>query len=109
MRRDDHVYRRRRYAQRKAWMNTIKLDRGCDVCGYRTSPAALDWDHLPGQIKSFQISQAWSRSEKALLAEIAKCRLVCANCHRQDTNERRTPANWRAKNVREVRAPEEAE
>lgn len=103
----DREYRKRRYARRKAWLNLMKLERGCDRCGYRTSPAALDWDHKPGVVKSFQISQAWSRSEEAILAEIEKCRLVCANCHREDSQERRTAANWRGSSVREVKAPEE--
>ena len=101
-------YRQARYWRRKAWLNMMKLERGCDRCGYRTSPAALDWDHLPGQIKSFQISQAWSRSEEALLAEMAKCQLVCANCHREDSQQRRTAANWRGRNVKEVKTPREA-
>lgn len=101
-------YRQRRYWRRKAWLNMVKLERGCDRCGYRVSPAALDWDHLPGQVKSFSINAAWSRSVEVLEAEMAKCQLLCANCHREDSQERRTPANRLGKSVREVRAPEEA-
>jgi len=101
-------YRRRRYWQRKAWLNMVKLERGCDRCGYRVSPAALEWDHRPGEIKSFQINNSWSRSREALLDEMAKCDLLCANCHREETAERRSLANPRAASVREVPAPEEA-
>jgi hypothetical protein len=40
------------------------------------------WDHLPGTIKLGAISnqiRTWSR--KLTFKELAKCELVCANCH----------------------------
>lgn len=101
-------YNNARYRRKKAWLNMIKLERGCDRCGYAISPAALDWDHRPGEIKRFGISAAWSRRDEVILEEIAKCDLLCANCHRAEMAQRRSQANIKAKNVREVRAPEEA-
>lgn len=51
----------------------------------------LDFDHLPGVDKKFEISRAvnastrsWARIEK----EIPKCEVVCANCHRRRTSAR---------------------
>ena len=42
----------------------------------------MQWDHRPDTVKLFEISAAfgeWTR--EAVLAEIAKCDLVCTNCH----------------------------
>jgi hypothetical protein len=77
-----------RRLEHRARLNAIKLDRGCIDCGYRRHPAALEFDHLPGFEKSFTIGNiraAWERVE----AEIAKCEVVCANCHAIRTEERK--------------------
>jgi len=42
----------------------------------------MEWDHLPGTTKTAEISTLLSRgSSRKLREEIAKCELVCANCH----------------------------
>ena len=61
---------------------------GCVDCGYNEHPAALDFDHMPGTEKLFNIGQEKHRALDQLLAEIAKCELVCANCHRIRTVSR---------------------
>jgi hypothetical protein len=71
-------------------ISSIKLDRGCVDCGYRLHPDALEFDHL--RDKSFTISECRSRSINSLLAEIEKCEVVCANCHRIRTSNRRSLA-----------------
>lgn len=71
----------------------IKTEVGCVDCGYRTHPAALDFDHLPGIPKCFNISGAASRSWASVEAEIAKCEVVCSNCHRVRTANRRKGEN----------------
>lgn len=55
----------------------------CERCGYRENYAALTWYHLEPAQKSFELDlRAMSnRSDEALREEIAKCRLLCANCH----------------------------
>jgi hypothetical protein len=35
----------------RAYIQSIKMERGCTDCGYREHPAALDFDHLPGFVK----------------------------------------------------------
>ena len=70
--------------ERRELFNAIKLQRGCTDCGYRGHPAALDFDHRPGTEKKLGISHAIRResSLEKILAEVAKCDVVCANCHR---------------------------
>jgi hypothetical protein len=42
----------------------------------------MQWDHRPGFEKIGDISgDFWGRSREEVLAEIAKCDLVCTNCH----------------------------
>ncbi len=73
--------KRRRYAEQKSLLDTIKLERGCVDCGYKDNPAALDFDHLYD--KRFNISWKYGQvSDETMLAEVAKCEVRCANCHR---------------------------
>lgn len=61
--------------------------RSCTDCGI-ADPRVLDFDHLRdkrGNISRLRLSYDWSVIE----AEIAKCEVVCANCHRIRTYERR--------------------
>jgi hypothetical protein len=48
----------------------------------------MDWDHRPGEEKVFQLSHGEKYSWEQLQTEIAKCDLICANCHRIRTRER---------------------
>ena len=80
------------------YIQAIKLERGCTDCGYREHPAALEFDHLPGFVKEHRVATMAGGSTKAKIdAEIAKCEVVCANCHRIRTanrlaaSEARTP------------------
>jgi hypothetical protein len=76
--------------RRLALIGAIKLERGCMDCGYRAHVEALDFDHRPGEEKLFNIGNDPRRLWAAILAEIEKCDVVCANCHRVRTAERRT-------------------
>jgi len=58
----------------------------CSDCA-ETDPLVLEFDHLGD--KHFNISQALlSRPWPVILDEIAKCDVVCANCHRRRTATR---------------------
>lgn len=74
---------------RKAWADQYKLEHGCADCGYNQHPAALDFDHRPGTIKVRDIKSGKQFGWQALQDEVAKCDVVCANCHRVRTVERR--------------------
>ena len=78
---------------RRDLINKIKTDRGCVVCGYSAHPAALDFNHVRGE-KLFNVSQDPKVAKEKLLAEIDKCDVLCANCHRVHTYEHR---HWHSK------------
>lgn len=76
------------YWANRNFANALKVERGCADCGYNAHPAALQFDHLPGVVKACKVSALMMSSRKRLLAEIAKCDVVCANCHAIRTVER---------------------
>lgn len=55
----------------------------CTLCGYNRCNDALDLHHLNPEEKDFEVSFrpciSWDRTS----AEIKKCILLCANCHRE--------------------------
>ena len=58
----------------------------CADCG-ETDPVVLEFDHL--RDKDFSISKGIpDRNWQSVLDEIAKCDVVCANCHRRRTAKR---------------------
>ena len=82
------TYNRRYYANRD-FIVEYKLARGCADCGFNGHPSALEFDHLPQFEKHEAISRLVLGNRGPLEAEIAKCEVVCANCHRIRTAERR--------------------
>lgn len=81
-----HSFRARRDARNKQVVDTLKAN-PCVDCGGRFPPECMDFDHAPDSVKLFDISKATCTVVK-LLAEIKKCELVCANCHRIRTKNR---------------------
>ena len=56
----------------------------CKICGYSRCLTALDFHHIDESTKEFELSQrSLTKSWEKILAEMAKCILVCANCHRE--------------------------
>lgn len=55
----------------------------CTDCKTSFHPCAMDFDHRDRATKTKNVAQlVFKASTTRLLAEIAKCDLVCANCHR---------------------------
>lgn len=56
----------------------------CQICGYNRCFEALEFHHLESDDKDFGISdKGYTRSWEKIKAELDKCMLVCANCHRE--------------------------
>ncbi len=56
---------------------------GCFICGYNKCGAALDWHHIDVETKEESLSVLLYRSFESYLQESEKCRVLCANCHRE--------------------------
>lgn len=70
-------------------VNYLKVDEGCADCGYNAYPQALDYDHLPGTVKKYNVGEMVRHAPwDVILEEIEKCEVVCANCHRVRTWKR---------------------
>jgi len=79
----------RRFRAKRALMVAELKNKPCMDCGRRFPAVCMDFDHRPGEEKSFDISVTCNaRTWDAVLAEIAKCDLVCACCHRLRTASR---------------------
>ena len=58
----------------------------CMDCRGVFPSVCMDFDHRPDEAKLFTISHGKGQyGEEKILAEIAKCDVVCANCHRLRT------------------------
>ena len=77
------AYITQRRSQNREWLNSLKAD-GCIKCG-ETETICLDYHHIDPSNKEFAISSALIHniSRERVLAEISKCVLLCANCHRK--------------------------
>lgn len=61
-----------------------KATHPCVGCGER-DPIVLDFDHREQSEKLFQIADGMRYAPAKIMAEIAKCDVLCANCHRRRT------------------------
>lgn len=56
----------------------------CELCGYSRCLRALEFHHRDPNEKDFAIgSKGVTRSWEKTKAEVDKCALLCANCHRE--------------------------
>ena len=82
----DYYARKRREAQERnrKLLRDYKMGQRCARCDFSGSPAALEFHHPNRDGSGRWISAlgnsgySWDR----ILAEIAGCELICANCHR---------------------------
>ena len=56
----------------------------CADCGVSYPPCVMDFDHKAD--KKFNVGQGKKRGINVVKREIAKCEVVCANCHRLRTH-----------------------
>jgi hypothetical protein len=72
-------------SERRAIVDAAK-DVPCMDCKQKFPSFVMDFDHRDPSIKLFGVGKNMGRSVATLLAEIAKCDVVCANCHRIRTH-----------------------
>lgn len=70
------------------FINKLKEETPCKDCNKFYPSFVMDFDHLRDKLYGIsRITKAKSR--KILLEEIAKCEIVCSNCHRVRTHSRK--------------------
>ena len=75
----------------REWMNSLKAGVPCADCGEIFPAFVMHWDHLPEFEKVSEISSMIGyRKRDAIVEEMKKCELVCANCHVMRTVRRAT-------------------
>lgn len=67
-------------------------DKSCIKCGINDI-RVLEFDHINPKTKSFSIARAITStlSWENILSEMAKCQILCVNCHKIKTAKE---ANW---------------
>lgn len=76
---------RNRRAGNRDWYQELKNKTPCAKCGVRYPHYVMDFDHKDPSTKTMCIAKMMGYSKKAILHEINKCELLCANCHREKT------------------------
>ena len=79
-----------RFKRRSAsHVNTIKASTPCHDCGVQYPPHVMTFDHVRGTKETDIAVAAWRWSVERIDEEIAKCEIVCANCHAERTYQRK--------------------
>ena len=91
---------------RTEYLKQYKLSKGCSVCGYNKNSAALSFDHIDPSTKyrtksgkvmhpSDLFKEQKQYSMKVIEKEIAKCIILCANCHMEKTYPQMKRESWK--------------
>ena len=70
-------YQKKRWKKRRA-AAVVSLGGACVQCG---ATAALQFDHIDPSTRECSIARASGFSEERFQAELAKCQLLCKECH----------------------------
>src|SRR5215213_9771758 len=82
-------YVRNRDKKIKLWLKEYKMTLKCEVCE-ENHPACLEFHHINPKEKKFSIGRMKDfMSWRLLKEEIAKCRVLRANCHRKEHYEQK--------------------
>jgi hypothetical protein len=83
-------YLRKRRKDRRAWFDEIVNKLSCVKCG-ENHPGCLDFHHRDPGTKDGAIGHMLNdfTSKELILAEMKKCDVLCANCHRKHHHEER--------------------
>lgn len=89
--------RKARYEIHKYQIDTIKLARGCELCGFSAHrfpkkfhdhiAMLLEYDHRDPTTKVYNVCDMKGYSWERIKAEIDKCRVLCKPCHTKHTGD----------------------
>lgn len=85
---DSDKYKDRAKTARKKFRKFViaQKQKPCADCGVQYPHYVMDFDHLEPSKKSFNVGTWRNQSMEKVVEEIAKCELVCSNCHRERTH-----------------------
>lgn len=92
-----------RRIETRNYISSLK-SKPCTDCGISYPPYVMDFDHVRG-VKLMEVAHITNlRDTTKLHAEIEKCDLVCANCHRERTHARgyKTSITQKAASMHEI-------
>ena len=86
---NDRMRNRRHYDYGQAVLKRYKVRKGCAKCGYNKNAQALQFNHINPEDKCFLIAtkahkiylSRHTKNKRDIKAELAKCEVLCANCH----------------------------
>lgn len=83
-------YQRLRVARRRQeWINQ---NGPCVKCG---SWIDLEIDHIDPSLKTYNVSQIWSRKQEIVDSELAECQVLCSTHHQEKTTSEQTTKQHR--------------
>jgi len=71
------------------YLRDLKTKTPCVDCGINYPYYVMDFDHVRGQKHANVMELVSTLSKKRIDEEIAKCEIVCSNCHRIRTHMRK--------------------
>ena len=78
------AYSKNKYIKDRQWFDEFRLAQKCAVCGFN-DPDCLDFHHVnQNGTREKPISSMLCYSKKKIMMEMAKCIILCANCHRKE-------------------------
>jgi hypothetical protein len=82
------VIKLKRWKEHAALLERLRAV-SCADCGGRFDPCQMDFDHRDPSSKRYTVSRMVGKATTdAILEEVAKCDIVCGNCHRLRTWQR---------------------
>lgn len=91
------------YKRHKTRLNEIKLEAGCEVCGFGTHKfpkkynnhiaMLLEFDHIDRKTKDYNICDMVGYSWDLIQKEVDKCRVLCKPCHVVHTGNQNRKVN----------------
>lgn len=83
-----HKYKAKVRLAQRLYIKRLK-EVPCKDCGVEYPYYVMDFDHRDGNTKLRNVGANASYGWKMLKEEVAKCDVVCVNCHRIRTSQRR--------------------
>ena len=87
-----HANQRRRKEVNRTFLREYLAAHPCVDCG-EADPDVLEFDHLRDKLYDVSLLVQSGRSVSLIIAEIDKCEVRCANCHRRVTRRRQLASN----------------